>query len=551
MKNWVPLLPNQSDGRTALIMIAVICLGVSMHVAAAPTVGAIIDSEFANANANGSCTFNWEETTKKGHKKLCSSNGYKYYSSTSTKSARRYYVCKNNKRPPCKCSSRKPTDRPCQCRKQRCSGTLVLHLLNGKVVNNVKHTCIPDEKIIRKIDECRSRQSEESGCSSSILMPCSALPTLTMLPQQPLPDATRETANSHTQHDNPSDFDMHQGGLPLAQQSSFPGWSGASHTELGGQLLDYNYPQQFCAGKVVNNMKHISKPDENVIHTGWKIDECRSRQLEGSRHSSSILMPCPASPTLTVEQLLQPSSDSTRETANSHTQHDNPPDLDMQQGGLPLEQQSSFPGGSGAFHTELGGHVLDYDLLQSVGPTGEMDFQELDVGTGIGLCALNDAGCDFGRIEFEDLKPEFITHPRDVQVMPESVVVFSAKTRIGDNATYAWKHNGQYKVGEVWEDLIIFRASVKDEGKYKCVAFNEYGTVYSEPAYLKLISKKKERITVPQSIDLNQSFQRHPFLVDDRNFDQSDQDYFAAYNIVSTEAKDTGTTSQLVTGIIQ
>lgn len=462
MKNWVPLLPNQSDGRTALIMIAVICLGVSMHVAAAPTVGAIIDSEFANANANGSCTFYWEETTKKGHKKLCSSNGYEYYSSTSTKSARRYYVCKNNKRPPCKCSSRKPTDRPCQCRKQRCSGTLVLHLLNGKVVSNVKHTCIPDENIIRKIDECRSRQSEESGCSSSILMPCSALPTLTMLLQQPLPDATRETANSHTQHDNPSDFDMHQGGLPLAQQSSFPGWSGASHTELGGQLLDYNYPQQFCAGKVVNNMKHISKPDENVIHTGWKIDECRSRQLEGSRHSSSILMPCPASPTLTVEQLLQPLSDSTRETANSHT----------------------------------------------------------------------------------GLKPEFITHPRDVQVMPGSEVVFSAKTRIGDNATYAWKHNGQYKVGEVWEDLTIFPASVKDEGKYECVAFNEYGMVYSEPAYLKLISKKKERITVPQSIDLNQSFQRHPFLVDE-------QDYFAAYNMVSTEAKDTGTTSQLVTGIIQ
>ena len=345
MTNWVPWLPNHSDGRTALIMIAVVCLSVSMHVAAVPTVGAIIDSEFANANANGSCTFYWEETTKKGHKKLCSSNGYEYYSSTSIKSARRYYVCKNNKRPPCKCSSRKPTDRPCQCRKQLCSGTLVCHLLNGKVVNNVKHTCIPDENIIRKIDECRSRQSEESRCSSSTVVPWSALPTLTMLLQQPLPDATRETANSHTQHDNPSDLDMHQGGLPLAQQSSFPGGSGASHTELGGQLLDYNYPQQFRAGKVVNNMKYISKPDENVIYTGWKIDECRSRQLAGSRHSSSILIPCSALPTLTVEQPLQPLSDSTRETANSHTQHDNPSDLDMQQGGLHWRNSLHFLGG--------------------------------------------------------------------------------------------------------------------------------------------------------------------------------------------------------------
>ena len=564
MTNWVRELKY---GWTALIIIAVVCLSVSKAVPPKSNVGAMIRSKFASADANAFSTIYWEESTrnkKSERKKVCSTDGYEYYFSKSSKSS--YYVCKNNKGRSCKCrehSSGKLTDCPCQCRPP-CSGTLVVHP-NGKVVNNVKHVCKPDEKVIRSgqeiLVERRSRQSEESGCSFSISKPCSATsPTLPMARQllQLLSDPMRETATSHTQHDNPN-LDMQQGGLPLEQQSSLPGESGAFHAERGreqgDQLLDYNYLLQFSS---TGSMKHICKPDENVIRSGQEIlDERRSRQSEESGCSSSISKPCSAiSPTLPMEQLLQLLFDPTRETATSHTQHDNPSNLDMQQGSRLLEQQSSFPGESAAFHAERGreqGDELPDCLLQLCSP-GEMNCQETDASM-CDLCASNDAGYDFGcEISSESSKPEFIINPRNVLAMPGSTVTFSTETR-GVNVTYAWKHDGKYMNGEDREYLIILQASVRNEGKYECVASNKYGMVSSEYAYLKLKSEKdffQERTMIPQSIDPILSFQYYPILVDDRNLDQSDQDVdFGAYNIVSTEAKDTGNTSQLVTGLIQ
>ena len=552
MTNWVPRLKH---GRTALIIIAVVCLSVSKAVPPKGAVGAMVHSKFASANANAFSTIYWEESTrnkKSERKKVCSTDGYEYYFSMSSKSS--YYVCKNNKGRSCKCrehSSGKLTDRPCQCRRPPCSGTLVVHP-NGKVVNNVKHSCKPDENVIRSgqeiLDERRSRQSEESGCSSSILMPYSATsPTLTMEQLlQPLSDATRKTATSHTQHDNPSNLDMQQGGPPLEQQPSFPGESGASHTECvreqGDELLDYNYLLQFSS---TGNVKHACKPDENVIRSGREIlDERRSRQSEESGCSSSILMPYSAtSPTLTMEQLLQPLSDATRKTATSHTQHDNPSNLDMQQGGLLLEQQPSFPGESGAFHAECGREQGDelLDCLLQLCSTGEMNCQETDARMYY-LCV---AGYDFGYVEeisSESLKPKFIEHPRSVLVTPGSTAMFSTETR-GVNVTYAWKHDGKYMNGEDREYLIIHQASVRNEGKYECVASNKYGMVSSEYAYLKLKCEKdffQERTMIPQSIDPIPALQYYPILEDDQNLDQSDQDVdFGAYNIVSTEAKDT------------
>lgn len=149
-------------------------------------VRAIIPSEFASEHpeyTNESRPFYWKEKTRKkksGRPAVCSSDGRVYHVTKGTLLC--HYRCRH---------------------RGICTGTLIVHP-NGKVVNHVKHNCSPDLDVIRrgkeKLDECRSRQSEESGYSSSPSVPCSAtLPGSPLLGQLLQPLSTGENTDNGIQ----------------------------------------------------------------------------------------------------------------------------------------------------------------------------------------------------------------------------------------------------------------------------------------------------------------------------------------------------------------
>ena len=483
---------------------------MSMATPSEGVVGAIVPSDFARENpvyTNGSFPFYWKEETRKkksGRQAVCSSDG------------RIHHVTKGKEVCHYRCRHR-----------TLCKGTLIVDpKKNGKVVNHVKHCCLPDQDVIRRGQEILGSQAR----------PC------------PFRSADRFQFGERTSEE------LGYAPFYMEQPCSFPGETDLSIQQSNPPAVEGNLLQSLFTGDILH-------PEHN---SGLYLQQMLSESLTISPNILRVREGCNAILTCTNDNgsyptecitwsgplgiIGQDQSDRVYSMGNllfiREVKHNDggsyqckgmttgikssvavmevnrPPTIlnpeSVQQIHL---QQTAFidcdidRGFPTSTVTWSKNNTLINDARITVMNDGLQirDVQQSDEGV-YTCCARNIEGsaslmiavrvCYNGSSN-EGSQPKITRNPQDqLGVFPGSQVQFSAEAT-GDNVKYQWKHNGEDTTdengritGSKTQVLTIFSAEEKDEGTYECVAFNEHGNAFSTPALLELI--KEQEICRPQ-----------------------------------------------------